>query len=416
MKKSLLILTGIIIIIAVMLVSCRKQSAMTTPEPDTIINEFFAAKLNYVQHFDTRGGLIMPDIFTSDELKNAVRYKFLDAAEFGRVQTYNHTVTTLPKETITNADGSEVIPATERVISITNDPTAVPEGPINRAYTDKFFFTFVKAKGSWKIAKVEILKEQYEPTTFYSSDVVMPYNPTDTEMAEAAKHDPDAAIRFEERKIWELFFDEKINLSQFDAELYELHKKDNILPNSSVSRQSSLNKSAAVAYATKWTDNTGGTGTSSYNKAVYTNYSPNDCADYMSQCLYAGGWTFANPYTNSTSYSSWWYNNRGTTATTTDDVASDTWVSANGLCNYICETNHYAAYTTPVQVGAGTVGLADLIWQPKNGIKTHVMMVTAIQHPSPSSTTVSFSAHTNNRLNAPWTGYSASTDYIFGHF
>ena len=177
-----------------------------------------------------------------------------------------------------------------------------------------------------------------------------------------------------------------------------------------------LNRSTAVSYATRYTDNTGGSSTSSYNNSAYKVFAVgNDCANFVSQCLKYGGWQYVSPYTSVSSYSVWWYNNHNTTSTSYDDC-SLTWDNADALWDYVCEVNHYAAYTTSLQVYAGTVGLADLIWTPKLGIKDHVMMVTSISHPTSSTTSIRYSSHTNNRLNYTRTSYAASTHAIFGPF
>ncbi len=235
--KNFLIFISISVIIAFIIVGHQKnhplhssQDSFSTPE--SIISDLFARKLDYVLHFEDRDKILMPDVFVDDELKNAVRYRFLDAAEFGRVTQYSHEVSVLNAEEQTLNDGSIILPAMESVSSVMEDPTSEPAGPIRSGYTDKLFFHFINQQGAWKITKIEILKEEFENTTPYSEGAVTPYAPTRSEMEERGKTDEEFRIISEERKIWEAYYDEKIDLIEADKQFHDLYEKNGLLPKS----------------------------------------------------------------------------------------------------------------------------------------------------------------------------------------
>jgi hypothetical protein len=88
------------------------------------------------------------------------------------------------------------------------------------------------------------------------------------------------------------------------------------------------NRSNAASYADSWVIHNSTIGynvrDASYYNPAYKNYNPpdygGDCANFVSQALFAGGWQYD---------SSWWYNNNGTGGTqTSDDTASTTWTYA----------------------------------------------------------------------------------------
>lgn len=59
--------------------------------------------------------------------------------------------------------------------------------------------------------------------------------------------------------------------------------------------QGHYNASAAIEYARRWTDNSGGSSTASYNPQ-YKAYAGNDCSNFVSQCLVAGGFVTDNEW------------------------------------------------------------------------------------------------------------------------
>lgn len=427
-KLTLGILLVILMTISIFL-GCTKDQSVKSSVPlsltrqdlssiNNTINSLYEYKKNLILNFENREKISVQDVFSTAEIKNAVRYKFLDFAEFGSVKGYSNEVKVLNDEIIFLQNGEVIVPSIERVQSYVITPDTKER--VNSGYTDKFFFKFNLKDGKWELENIQILNEEYDlTTTKYDEDKVHDYITTDTQMLLNSKESEEDRIQYEIRKINEAFFDKKIDVNTFDAKLHNLYEQNNLLPNQSLQSrtQSSLNKANAVTYATTWTDSTGGSGTSKYNNKIYKVFSVgNDCANFASQCLIAGGWKYESPYTNYSNHTkAWWYNNQKTDKTS-DDACSETWASAEYLCQYICVNNKYAAFTTATQVYAGTVGLADLMWQPATGTKNHVMIVTNIYHPTKSTTKVKYSAHSNNRLNKPWESYDKNAPVTFGHF
>ena len=384
-------------------------------EIDTTISSFYKLKMDYALQFNERGDIQIADIYCSDEFKLAVRYKLLFLAEMGMIKEYSHDVQILHDEVLVLPDGNLIIPGLEKVIS-----TTIPPGSPDRiesAYTDKLFFHFAKTNGQWKIAGIEILGLSYGVETKYNTYTVSDYIITDSAMEQLSKTSKEGLVFYQERKVFEQLFDKKISESELGEQLHTLYKKYDILPEPTLLKaQGTLNRTNAVSYALKWTDDTGSsTITTSYNNTVYKSYPQKDCANFCSQCLKAGGWSYESPYTNSGSTSVWWYNNMNTTTKTTDDYASNTWVGANALFGYVVPSK--ATSTSIVQAHAGTIGLADLLWIPKTGSKTHVMITTSIAGSSipggGSYYHIYISGHTNNRKNY---NIDTMTDAVFGHF
>ena len=65
----------------------------------------------------------------------------------------------------------------------------------------------------------------------------------------------------------------------------DIFGKNNI---SKVKAATTYNGGAAANYGLTYTDNSGGTNVNSYNSG-YAYFQGNDCANYVSQCLVAGG-------------------------------------------------------------------------------------------------------------------------------
>jgi hypothetical protein len=91
----------------------------------------------------------------------------------------------------------------------------------------------------------------------------------------------------------------------------------------------SYNRTAAVQYAEAYALD--------YN-SDYKSYS-SDCANFVSQCLKAGNWTYVNPYNNITSNSVWWYHD----IFLFPDENSNTWSVANSLLLFT------GAYSNPMR-------------------------------------------------------------------
>jgi hypothetical protein len=96
------------------------------------------------------------------------------------------------------------------------------------------------------------------------------------------------------------------------------------------------NYSSAVSYANEWVFHSSVPNQlyeDYYNNECYINYNSygGDCANYVSQCLLAGGIEYDPNYSSNT----WWYNHNGTYNTTSDDEASLCWINANYNFDYM---------------------------------------------------------------------------------
>ncbi len=154
----------------------------------------------------------------------------------------------------------------------------------------------------------------------------------------------------------------------------------------------SYNAQDAVDYALNYVYN--------YNTS-FTSYG-NDCTNFISQCLLTGGFSFVDG--SSTSCKTWWYDNNGT-STTSDDTASQTWSTANGLKRYLsyCNTATLvydyddARYGSPANSQKGDISFWDF---DNDGVYTHATIITyAWQWNWQSSRDVRFTYHTNDRKN-----------------
>lgn len=173
--------------------------------------------------------------------------------------------------------------------------------------------------------------------------------------------------------------------------------------------RSNYDRTAAVNYAKQYTDNSANCSATPYNPA-YKSF-PLDCANFVSQCLKAGG--FVNVSGQSGSCNVWYYYNQGT-SNTNDDTNSVTWSTANGLKRYLYDCGAYS-----------TVVYQDDLWNARNievgdpffydstppgpneaPYYTHSMIVTKIANGQ-----VYYSAHCNNRKDR--TMRHATTPYAF---
>lgn len=176
---------------------------------------------------------------------------------------------------------------------------------------------------------------------------------------------------------------------------------------------SSYNPSVAVTYALQYTEECWVVGNPGYwNAYAFSSrtYNPyykdwasidSDCANFVSQCLKAGGipyYSTSNPPVSN--YLNWWYNNNGTYGyTTSDDYCSSSWNNAAKLYQFLSikfapsktTITSFSSYSSLIQ----GVAEGDLIFvdEHSNGIE-HVYIVTDVV-----GSTVKVSAHTGNRKN-----------------
>jgi outer membrane murein-binding lipoprotein Lpp len=102
-----------------------------------------------------------------------------------------------------------------------------------------------------------------------------------------------------------------------------------------VQERGTYNRSNATVYA--------------YNNALVCNAAyfayAQDCANFVSQCLKNGGFVNDNNPNSTSSGSAWFYNTMNT-ASTSDDISTQTWKTANGLRNYLVVFQSYANNVT----------------------------------------------------------------------
>jgi hypothetical protein len=127
---------------------------------------------------------------------------------------------------------------------------------------------------------------------------------------------------------------------------------------------------------------------------------PNDCTNFVSQSMFAGGWKeVAHPYVDYKNDDAWWYGG----------VPTNSW-TWSGAENFYRMTKALKRTTTAKYVSDLRVG--DLLqYKAKNAsTMTHSMVVTA-----KSGSTVYLSYHTSNTKNKPFTQLSGLSVTWFGH-
>jgi len=140
---------------------------------------------------------------------------------------------------------------------------------------------------------------------------------------------------------------------------------------------------AIVSYARKW-----------WNSAnpSYRNWLPdNDCTNFVSQALKAGGWAYTTRYPSSKWWSSaWWY---------ASDDQTRTWTAADWF--YSFAPNRATAISKPTDLRVGDV--LEIDWTGDGSID-HAAIVTK----KDSNNKLYLTYHSNNRLDKPLTDIQAS--------
>lgn len=147
-------------------------------------------------------------------------------------------------------------------------------------------------------------------------------------------------------------------------------------------------REAAAAYARRWA--------TSYNSA-YKQFT-NDCTNFISQALYAGGWTFTGSEFSRTANTTWYYGSLS---------QSYTWAGAHNHWNFhresgrswIAEKSEWMIIGEPMSIDFTGDGHID-----------HTVIITQVD--SYNNQYVSY--HTNNTLNKPLTYFF--TNYPGGKF
>lgn len=126
----------------------------------------------------------------------------------------------------------------------------------------------------------------------------------------------------------------------------------------------SYNATAAVDYA-HWWANAGPRTGAGYNPA-YTSFSQ-DCANFMSQSLAAGGWTAKGGFYLDPSV--WWYDSNGPSN-------SNTWSVADWLAQFDTNSGRSYAVGAFTDLQLGDLMFADWAFNGTSGTPEHSMMVT----------------------------------------
>lgn len=149
-----------------------------------------------------------------------------------------------------------------------------------------------------------------------------------------------------------------------------------------------------------------------YAETYWYNYNTNyrdytrdggDCANFVSQCLYAGGAYFIGFGNNSSNC--WWYDNKNT-STTSDDVASTTWTYCPSQKPFIL--SGWGKEVNPTSLSRGDLVYYD--WTG-DGVWDHVAIVTGFD----SSGTPLVTCHTTDYHNIKWNYGGSSCKYSCIH-
>ncbi|MDR3169909.1 MAG: amidase domain-containing protein [Candidatus Peribacteria bacterium] len=144
----------------------------------------------------------------------------------------------------------------------------------------------------------------------------------------------------------------------------------------------------------------------SYNSA-YVSFTA-DCANFVSQCMKFGG--FQNDGSNSSSDQCWFYNDQGTSSTS-DDVCSLTWSTANSLQRYIANNGYGTAVSAAGLYNGSEVSRGDVFFfkhPPTSSVYTHSMMVYS---PGNTEHVTTYCAHSNNRYNYGMDNFEGGLSY-----
>lgn len=166
-------------------------------------------------------------------------------------------------------------------------------------------------------------------------------------------------------------------------------------------RQGSYSRAAAVNYAITYALKPN----PAYRYFPLVNDTSGNCANFISQCLKAGG----APMTYSPKYS-WWYHSNGS-ASTRNDTWSVTWAVAHSLYWYlkINQANKYPAIKGLEVSNPSLLELGDLIFYEDNkGLIFHSSIVTGISNGIPL-----VSHHSYEALNIPYTRSWGASRYHF---
>lgn len=159
-------------------------------------------------------------------------------------------------------------------------------------------------------------------------------------------------------------------------------------------RQNSYSRTAAVNYAVRYALKPN----PAYRYFKLNENTGGDCANFLSQCLFAGG---APMIYNSNNQ--WWYNNKGTSKVN-DDTWTTSWTVAHALY-WLLKINNESNLYGPKGLEVSNASMlqpGDLVFfENNNGIKFHSAIVTSISNNVPLISHHSFEA-LNIPFNSSW--------------
>jgi len=395
--KTSVILIGLAATILA-IVGCEKQQTITNQsnvplEIEQSINSFFSFKREVALGWENRSSLRLDGTFTDLDVKDAVLYKLMKVSEMGLMQSYSQDI--IVQSLAHNSEEKIIVPVLEKA----KQKIEEENGVFLSDYEDLFYFVFEFRNQQWVLTdvKLALLQDGFEKAVSYLIDY-------DVLEKNATLSDEQQFI-LDEYLLFKHYFNEEINEQEFINQIERLYERVQIENESSGVRQN-IDRNDAVDYALDHAYSYN----NDYANLGNTNIAGGDCSNFVSQCLYSGGWQYENPYNNSASCEVWWYKH-------SNDTWSNTWAVANGLYRYITYCNNYGSLRTVAQSHAGYISGADVLFfdQNNDNIKDHTMIVTRVRKYWWSSyRRVYVSGHTTNRRNYNIANYeNANLSMIF---
>lgn len=151
------------------------------------------------------------------------------------------------------------------------------------------------------------------------------------------------------------------------------------------------NRSAASIYATSWCNK--------FN-SLYINYSPNDCANFVSQTIYEGT-NRTMSIVNTSHYMDWWY------FTGSPRGGSYPWINVNGQKNFLTTNTGQGPYG-PLVTSTCSLGAGDVVQLYNGSAWYHAVILDAVTNCA-DTTKIFFSGHTYARCHYPLAYYASIT-------
>ncbi|MBC7195217.1 MAG: amidase domain-containing protein [Caldisericia bacterium] len=207
-----------------------------------------------------------------------------------------------------------------------------------------------------------------------------------------------------EWRVYKDSYDEGPDLTRspdFDVQSNEIKSNLNnqIIPLSSISYYYDREDGANYAdqYVYHYTSCSGDQYFPNYYNTCYKNFNPygGDCANYVSQCLHAGGQPrIFDDGTYPTGLNPWYYKNNGTCNTTSDDSWNTSWINADSLLHLIINSGRGEIESYSL-LCIGDVAFWD---EEPNGTMNHAVFVTVS---GSGGNPDLMNSHTNDRYHCP---------------